>query len=253
MCSIQKKYNRPSNIYSIRIDESHKRCSLKRIFNMNYEKIVICFILFFVPNINTYGQTEKIVAKAFENRRELYNLYIQEATLKIEANNAWIQASIDSEEVKELKKNNKEQMKTISNIKKIQKRTESAYNKNSGSNTKLTKREAEIFKLLGASNGQNAKESREAIDRYKQKIKNAEENASKTNNEDWDNVIKKWEDVIDIVQEIEKISHTSMIYFYVAAEMISPRILVGDNEEDQKEMERIKNKVIQEIYEDESL
>ena len=226
---------------------------LRTFSEMKYQTICGFIVLFLLPSFNTYGQVDKIAARAFENRRKLYDLSIKEAEMKIEANNLWIEASSDNKEIKNLQKNNKEQKRIILDVKKIQEKVEKSYTKSTGSSTKLTKREAEIFKLLGAVNGKNAKESQKFIGIYSQKVLQAKQNVSKQgeDREKWIKALKKWEDVIIIVREIEEISHTSMTYFYVAAEMLDPGILVGNDEEDKKQMEELKNKVILEIFQNE--
>lgn len=227
----------------------------KTLVQIKFLNIWGFIVLFLSPGFNAYAQADKIAARAFENRIKLYDLSIKEAEMKIEANNLWIEASSDNKEIENLEKNNKEQRKIISNVKKIQKQVEESYNKSTGSSTKLSKREADVFKLLGAANGKNATDSQKFIDIYSEKVLQAIQNASKQgeDKEKWIKAMNKWEDVIIIIKKIEEMSHESMIYFYVAAEILDPGIVVGGNEEDKQRMEKLKKDTIQKIYEEDGL
>lgn len=204
-------------------------------------------------NQRDYNIENKVVLKALKKYKQSLELAIEEATLKMEANNLWMVLIDDKKEIAKLKKNNKNQIKIIESNKK---RISNIQFKNPPSISepaKFTNREARAIKWLGNIAINNGIESEKIAPIYEQKMIQAREFALENNEEKWLKVAEQWDKIIKKVNEIMIISFTAGEYFFVAAEMIKPGIVVGNDQEGKKEIETLKTQIIQDIiYEDES-
>ncbi len=199
-----------------------------------------------------YTIENKLLLEAIKKYKTSLELAIEEATLKIEANNMWINLINDKKEIRKLKKNNENQMKIIESNKRrisnIHFQNKSAHSEP----TQLTNKEARAIKLLGNISLNNGVESEKIISIYQQKITQATKNSLKNNEEQWLEIVKKWNEIIEIINKIMKISFTAGEYFFVVAEMIKPGIIVGNDQDGRKEIENLKTKILIELNKDES-
>ncbi len=215
---------------------------------MKISKSIYILFLFILPNFTAYGQIEDIYQKGRTEWIRALELAIEEAQLKIEANNLWIAASNDGKEIKDLEKNNEIQKEQIDAVYGRIKRWEA---RKTSDNIIIRKSKARGFKFFGNTAGMSAIDSEKFIAIYQEKERTARKRASEDNEneEAWLKTAEKWREVVNKVNEVMYASDMTTQYFFLGAEMIKPGIVIGKDQEAKTEMEKFKVQVLRELDE----
>ncbi len=220
--------------------------SLKHFKAMNISKKICILFLFILPNLTVYGQIEEIYQKGRTEWMKALEFAVEEAQLKIEANNLWIAASNNKKEIKDLKKNNETQTKQINTV---QRRIKGWKARKKSDHIALRKNKARGFKFFGNIAGMNSIDSEKFITIYQKKEKIAKKRALEDNEEAWLEVAEKWQEVLNKVNEVMHASGNAAQYFFLGAEMMKPGIVIGNDQEAKREMENFKLQVLRELDE----
>ena len=220
--------------------------SLKHSKAMKTSNKICILLLFVLPNFTAYGQIEEVYQKGRTEWIKALELAIEEAQLKIEANNLWIAASNDRKEIRDLEKNNKTQKEQIDAV---YRRIQGWQARETSDRIVVRKSKARGFKFFGNTAGMNAIDSEKFIAIYQEKERTARKRALESNEEAWLKVAKKWQEVVSKVNEVMHASDKATQYFFLGAEMIKPGIVIGKDQEAKREMEKFKVQVLSELDE----
>lgn len=217
---------------------------------MKISKSICILFLLVLPNFTTYAQIEEIYQKGRIEWIKALELSIEEAQLKIEANNLWIATSNDRKEIRDLEKNNETQKEQIDAVHRRIKGWEA---RETSDHIVIRKNKARGFKFFGNIAGMSAIDSEKFVAIYQEKEKTAKKRALEDNEEAWLKVAEKWQEVVSKVNEVMHASDEATQYFFLGAEMIKPGIVIGRDKEAKREMENFKVQVLRKLDENGSL
>ena len=227
------------------------KVKISNIPTIRQQTRLLAFVVFTLPSLTAQGQAWEIEKLARINFIETRKIAIQEAKAKILANNAWIEATNDNKEIRSLQKNIEKQKNMINQLEKGIEISSKILNMSKEERSPLSGKK---LKASGVMRFQGVIESEKIIKEYRNKVDRAKKNASiqKSRSKQWAIAADRWNQVINIVEQLMKAEEYTSDLYFLAAEVLEPGIVSGDDERLKRDLEIFRQKIIHdyEIEED---